>query len=110
MEVIVKRRITASAAIVAFGLAISPARAEANVEAVRPSITLELGGGSTVMLERPFESVLIGHPDIVEVHTQSDRSVLLEPLNSGTTNLVFIDGLGMVIANLTVLVRDARPI
>ena len=99
-----------SAAIVAAGLAISPARAGTNVEAVRPGITLELGGGSTIMLERPFESVLIGNPDVVEVQTRNERSVLLKPLNPGTTNLIFIDDQGIVITNLTILVRSARAI
>ena len=87
-----------------------PARAERNIETARPSVTLELGAGSTVMLDRPFKTVLIGNPGVVDVHTQSDRSVQLEPRNSGTTNVVFIDGQGMVISNLTVVVRSARAI
>jgi len=62
------------------------------------------------MLERPFKTALIGNPDVVDVRTQSDRSVLLEPRNSGTTNIVFIDEQGKVISNLTVLVRSARAI
>ena len=100
------KRFSVSVAIVAAGLAIWPARAER--QQARPNVTLELGAGSTVMLERPFKTVLIGNPEIVQ--TRTDRSVLLEPLNSGTTNLVFIDERGMVITNLTVLVRSARAI
>jgi Flp pilus assembly secretin CpaC len=99
-----------SAAIVAAGLAIGPARAEMDVEAARPSVTLELGAGSTVMLERPFKTVLIGNPNVIDVQTQSERSVLLKPLSPGATNLVFIDEKGMVITNLTILVRNARSI
>jgi Flp pilus assembly secretin CpaC len=102
------KRFSVSVAIVAAGLAIWPARAER--QQARPNVTLELGAGSTVMLERPFKTVLIGNPEIVDVQTRTDRSVLLEPLNSGTTNLVFIDERGMVITNLTVLVRSARAI
>jgi Flp pilus assembly secretin CpaC len=100
------KRFSVSVAIVAAGLAIWPARAER--QQARPNVTLELGARSTVMLERPFKTVLIGNPEIVQ--TRTDRSVLLEPLNSGTTNLVFIDERGMVITNLTVLVRSARAI
>jgi len=102
------KRFSVSIAMVAAGLAIWPARAER--QQASPSVTLELGAGSTVMLERPFKTVLIGNPEIVDVQNRSDRSVLLEPLNSGTTNLVFIDERGMVITNLTVLVRSARAI
>ena len=104
------KRFSARIVIVAAVLTIWPARAERNIETARPSITLELGAGSTVMLERPFKTALIGNPDVVDVRTQSDRSVLLEPRNSGTTNIVFIDEQGMVIRNLTVLVRSARAI
>ena len=74
------------------------------------TITLRLGAGSAFELQRPFKTVLIGNPEIVDVQNRSDRSVLLEPLNSGTTNLVFIDERGMVITNLTVLVRSARAV
>ena len=104
------KRFSARIVVVAAGLAIWPARAETGIETARPSVTLELGAGSTVMLDRPFKTVLIGNPEVVDVHTQSDRSVLLEPRNSGTTNIVFIDEQGMVISNLTVLVRSARAI
>jgi Flp pilus assembly secretin CpaC len=104
------KRFSARIVIVAAGLAMWPARAEMSIETARPSVTLELGAGSTVMLERPFKTVLIGNPGVVDVHTQSDRSVRLEPLNSGITNLVFIDEQGMVIRNLTVLVCSARAI
>jgi Flp pilus assembly secretin CpaC len=74
------------------------------------SVTLELGVASTVMLERPFETVLIGNPNVIDVQTQDERSVLLKPLGPGATNLVFIDKQGLVITNLAILVRDARAI
>jgi Flp pilus assembly secretin CpaC len=96
--------------IVAAGLAISPTRAGMDIEAARPSVTLELGAGSTVVLERPFKTVLIGNPDVIDVQTQSERSVLLKPLSPGATNLVFVDEQGIVIINLTIVVRNARAI
>jgi Flp pilus assembly secretin CpaC len=71
------------------------------------AITLRLGSGSALRLERPFETVLIGDPGIVEVHTQDDRSVILVPLNVGTTNVVFVDRQSIAIANVRVLVRSA---
>jgi Flp pilus assembly secretin CpaC len=105
---VMMKRFSMSAALVALLLATSPA--PAGIETARPSLTLEVGAGSTFMLERPFRTVLVGDPDIVEVQTPSDRSVRIEPLNAGSTNLVFVDGQGKVITNLTVLVRSARAI
>lgn len=96
--------------IVAAGFAISPVQAEMDIEAARPSVTLELGAGSTFMLERPFKTVLIGNPNVIDVQTQSERSVLLKPLSPGATNLVFTNEQGMVIVNLTIFVRSARAI
>jgi Flp pilus assembly secretin CpaC len=72
------------------------------------SVTLEPGTGSTVMLERPYKTVLLGNPDVIEVQTLDERSVLLKPLSPGSTNLVFVDERGIVITNLAILVRTAR--
>jgi Flp pilus assembly secretin CpaC len=68
------------------------------------TITLRLGNGSALEVERPFKTVLIGDPDIVEVYARSDRSVTLEPLNPGTTNLVFVDERSIAISNVRILV------
>jgi Flp pilus assembly secretin CpaC len=71
------------------------------------TIILKLGAGSPLMLERPFETVLIGDPSIVDVDTRGDRSVVLEPLNLGATNLIFVDERRIAIANIRVLVCRA---
>ena len=72
------------------------------------TITLELGAGSAVVLERPFKTVLIGDPNVVDVQTESGRSVILKPLNLGATNLVFIDERGIAITNVRILVCSAK--
>jgi Flp pilus assembly secretin CpaC len=54
--------------------------------------------------------VLIGDPAVIDFQVQDGRSVLLKPLAAGATNLVFVDEQGMVITNLTVVVRNAQPI
>jgi len=77
------------------------------VRAEDHAITLRLGSGSALRLERPFKTVLIGDPGVVEVRTQDDRSVILMPLNLGTTNVVFVDEQSIAIANVQVLVRSA---
>ena len=71
------------------------------------TITLRLGAGSAFALERPFKTVLIGDPDIVDVHTRNDRSVILEPLNPGATNLIFVDERSIAITNVRILVCNA---
>jgi Flp pilus assembly secretin CpaC len=74
------------------------------------TITLKLGAGSELMLERPFKTVLIGDPDVVDVHTHDDRSVILEPLNPGATNLIFVDERSIAITNVRILVSSAGAI
>jgi Flp pilus assembly secretin CpaC len=74
------------------------------------TITLRLGAGSPLALERAFKSVLIGDPLIVDVQTRTDRSVVLEPLSLGATNLVFIDGESVAIVNVRILVCNAGAI
>ncbi len=48
------------------------------------TITLRLGVKTAFALERPFETVLIGDPNIVDVHALGERRVTLEPLKSGS--------------------------
>jgi len=74
------------------------------------TITLRLGIGSTLALERSFKAVLIGDPDVVDVHTRNDRSVVLEPLNPGATNLIFVDAKSIAITNVRILVCGAGAI
>ena len=72
------------------------------------TIMLALGSGSIFRLERPFETVLIGDPSVVDVRAQDDRSVLLQPLARGSSDIVFVDAQSVVIANIRVIVRDAQ--
>src|SRR5260370_5039517 len=74
------------------------------------SVTLMLGAGSALDVERPFKTVLIGDPDIVDVHARSDRSVIPEPLNPGATNLVFVDERSLAISTVRILVCSAGAI
>lgn len=83
---------------------------QAEIKSARGSIDLDLGAGAAVRVERPFSIVLIGDPSVIDFQVQDERSVLLKPLGAGATNLVFVDDQGMVITNLTIVVRNARPI
>lgn len=68
------------------------------------TITLRIGAKTALALERPFETVLIGDPNIVDVHTLSERKVTLEPLGLGATNLIFVDERSIAITNVRILV------
>lgn len=72
------------------------------------TITLALGSGSIFRLDRPFATVLIGDPTVVDVRARDDRSVLLQPLARGSSNVVFVDAHSIAIANIRVIVRDAQ--
>ena len=71
------------------------------------TIDLRVGFKSSVVLDRAFETVMIGDSDIVDVHTNDHCSVILEPLAPGATNLVFLDDNNIVIANIAILVRQS---
>jgi len=74
------------------------------------TITLRLGAPMALALERPFETVMMGDPNIVDIHTINDRWVTLEPLNLGATSLVFIDGKSIAIANVRIVVLGSGDI
>ena len=70
------------------------------------TVALRLGVKSALVLDRAFETVLIGDSDIVDVHERDDRSVVLDPLTPGTTNLIFVDDRKIVVANIEVRVQQ----
>jgi Flp pilus assembly secretin CpaC len=75
-----------------------------HASAVDKTIILTLDAGSVLLLERPYQTVLIGNPDVVDVHGRSDDSVILEPLNLGAAELIFIDERSVAITTIRVLV------
>jgi Flp pilus assembly secretin CpaC len=72
---------------------------------------IELGVGTSFRLfvEKAFTTVIIGDPLILDVRTDDDRSVVVEPLSAGVTNLIFVDARGVVIANVRVSVCGVSP-
>ena len=72
--------------------------------AASQAITIGLGASSGLLLERPFKTMLIGDPNIVDILKRSDRSVILHSLNLGETNVIFLDETSIVIANVRILV------
>ena len=71
------------------------------------AMVLSLSTPSRLTLARVFETVIVGDPGIVDVRTDDDRSAVVEPLNPGVTNIVFVDVHVLVIANVRISVCDA---
>ena len=95
--------------VLALILALTGAPAtRSSTDGVSETLTLMLGAGSTLRLKQPFDTILIDNPDVVDVQALSDQLVLIEPLNLGTSNVVFVDERNIAIANIRVVVRDAR--
>ena len=70
-------------------------------------IALGVGDVFRLFLEKAFATVIVGDPLVVDVRTDDDRSVLVEPLSAGETNLVFVDARGIVVANVRISVCGA---
>ncbi|WP_170991848.1 pilus assembly protein N-terminal domain-containing protein [Bradyrhizobium elkanii] len=76
------------------------------------AIILGLGASTALRLEQEFKTILIGDPNIVDILERSDRSVILQTLHLGATNVIFLDARSIVIANFRILVckTGANPI
>ena len=72
--------------------------------AANRAITMGPGDSSGLLLERPVKTILIGDPNIVDVLERSDRSVIIQALNLGATNVIFLDERSIAIANVRILV------
>jgi Flp pilus assembly secretin CpaC len=75
--------------------------------AAEQTIDLRIGFKSSLLLDKTFETVMIGDSNVVDVHSHDNRSVILEPLAPGATNLVFLDDQNIVIANIAITVRQS---
>jgi Flp pilus assembly secretin CpaC len=73
------------------------------------AVALGIGTASRLSLAKAFQTVIVGDPHVVDVRVDDDRSVLIEPLGPGQTNLVFVDAHGMVIANVKISVCGMPP-
>jgi hypothetical protein len=68
------------------------------------AVYLSLGTPSRLALDSAFDTVIVGDPLVVDVRTDDNRTVVVEPLHPGATNLVFVDTQGLVVANIRILV------
>jgi Flp pilus assembly secretin CpaC len=70
------------------------------------TITVERGTPFPLVLQTRFDTFLVGNPDIVDVHSRSDHSVIVEGIALGVSSIVFIDERSIAIANIRVVVCD----
>jgi Flp pilus assembly secretin CpaC len=68
------------------------------------AVALGVGSAFRLSLEKAFETVIVGDPLVLDVRTDDNQSIVIEPLKAGVTNLVFVDAHGMVTANIKVSV------
>jgi len=84
-------------------------------QAIYPStdtLTLTLGFASMPFkLEggKPFTTIQIGDPKIVEAKPVSDHRFILQALAVGTTNIVLLDEKNEAIKNVEIVVNDGGP-
>src|ERR1700753_530433 len=71
------------------------------------TFTVERGTPFPLTLKIPFENFLVDHPDVVDVHSRDDRSVIVEGIATGVSNIVFVDRRSIAIANIRIEVCDA---
>jgi hypothetical protein len=62
---------------------------------------------STLTIDKPFKTVLVGNPGIVQATAHSDRMVVLTPQDVGETNIIFLDEGNVQISNINVQVGPA---
>ena len=85
-----------------FVVATSATRAE---EAAR-TVTLRPNFISTFTTDRPFKTIMIGNPKIVDATAQDDRTVVLTPHAVGETNIIFLDERNVRVTSINVLVEE----
>jgi len=91
-----------------FALGLSLFLAPLSISRADETIALAFGGGSVFRMQEPFQTVLIGDPDVIDVHIQDDRSVILKALKLGSSNILFLDGRSIVIVKIRVVVSDVQ--
>lgn len=72
-----------------------------------PALSLAVGNATRLVVKRAFETVMIGDPLVIDVRVDDNRSITIDPLSPGVTNVVLVDTNGIVTANIRVVVCAA---
>jgi hypothetical protein len=68
-------------------------------------LSLTQGYSSTIYVSRPFSTIHITNPDIVDIVLTTDRTATLVPKTAGATNVDFFDNKNMLISGINVIVN-----
>ena len=69
-----------------------------------PLVEMRLGVASMYKTEKPFSSVVVGAPSIMEVHVVTDRTITLVRVALGLTNVLFLDEKGDPVGNVELMI------
>ena len=69
------------------------------------AVALTQGYSSTIHVARPFSTIHIANPDIVDIVLTTDRSATLVPKTTGATNVDFFDEKNMLISAVNIIVN-----
>ena len=89
-----------------FVAAIFVAATSARAEEAAKTVTLRPNFISTFTTDRPFKTIMIGNPKIVDATAQDDRTVILTPHAVGETNIIFLDERNVRVTSINVLVEE----
>ena len=89
-----------------FVAAIFVAATSARAEEAAKTVTLRPNFISTFTTDRPFKTIMIGNPKIVDATAQDDRTVVLTPHAVGETNIIFLDERNVRVTSINVLVEE----
>lgn len=73
----------------------------------RSAISLTVGTNSQpIQLDRPYKTIKIDDPEVVDVIPKTDHSFLLRPLQSGSTQVLVLDDEDKTITKFPVLISS----
>ena len=89
-----------------FVAAVFVAATSARAEEAAKTVTLRPNFISTFTTDRPFKTIMIGNPKIIDATAQDDRTVVLTPHAVGETNIIFLDERNVRVTSINVLVEE----
>src|SRR5690242_11252489 len=95
-----------------FVTAIPASRAQVMVPqapAAHQTIGLRLGHLDVYTIARPFKTIVIGDPKVVDAQAVTDRSIILTPQREGETTILFLDEKNEPLNYLSINVDVAGP-
>ena len=77
--------------------------------AARQTITLRLGHLDVYTIARPFKTIVVGDPKIVDTQAVTDRTIIITPQAEGETTILFLDEHNEPLNYLAINVDVAGP-